>query len=114
VSAVRATIHPTVQIGKNVRLVAEDLELAEGVRIGDGASLTAGRIQLGPGSVISPGVQVTAVDHFVLGPQGVLGPGMRANGRSLAFGSWWAVGDGRDRSPRWSSATGRRSSTAPT
>jgi acetyltransferase-like isoleucine patch superfamily enzyme len=116
VSAVRAMIHPSVQLGQNVRLVAEDLELAEGVRIGDGASVTAGRIQLGPGSVISPGVQVTAIDHLVLGPHGVLGPGMRANGRSLTFGAYfWStnrvvVGGGGWQGPESTLVVGDRTS----
>ncbi len=116
VSAVRAMIHPSVRLGQNVHIVAEEVDLAPGVRIGDGVSLTAGRIQLAEGSVISPGVQVTAIDGLVLGAHGVLGPGMRANGRHLTFGAYfWStnrvvVGGGGWQGPESTLVVGDRTS----
>ena len=116
VTAGRALIHPSVRIGHDVHIVAEEVELAPGVRIGDGASLTAGRIQFAEGSVISPGVQVTAIDSLILGAHGVLGPGMRANGRSLTFGAYfWStnrvvVGGGGWQGPESTLVVGDRTS----
>ncbi len=85
----RATIHPTARLGQGVRIVAQELRIDEGVRIGDRVALVGGEIHLAAGSEIAADVRVTAIEGLDLGLCGVLGPGLRANGRRLRFGAYF-------------------------
>lgn len=87
--AERADIHPSARLGSAVRIVAHDLRIEEGVRVGEGTTLIGGVIHLAAGSGVANGVEMTAIEELRLGPQGMLGPGLRATGRRLCFGTYF-------------------------
>lgn len=87
--AERATVHPSAQLGAGVRIIAQDLRIDEGVRIGDHATLIGGEIHLAEDSEVAGAVEVTAIDELSLGPHAVLGPGLQATGRRLHFGAYF-------------------------
>lgn len=111
-----SAIHPSAKLGSSARIVAHDLRIEEGVRIGERTNLTGGRIHLAAGSEVAGDVEVTAIEELSLGPQSILGPGLRATGRHLRFGAYfWStrrvvIGGGGSQGPDSNLAVGDHTS----
>jgi acetyltransferase-like isoleucine patch superfamily enzyme len=112
----RVNIHPSAKLAKSARIVAHDLRIEEGVRIGERANLMGSRIHLAAGSEVANDVEVLAIEELFLGRRGTLGPGLRAMGRRLRFGAYfWStryvvIGGGGSQGPESKLEVGDHSS----
>lgn len=85
-------IHSSAAIDPSSRIVAERLHVEAGARIGENVDIAGGTVHLAAGSEIKAGAKITAIESLSLGAGSTLGPGLRASGRRLTFGSdFWST-----------------------
>jgi acetyltransferase-like isoleucine patch superfamily enzyme len=89
---VERDIHPSAVVADSCRIVAQQLRIEAGAKIGENVQIVGGSIRLGAGSEIRAGARITAIEGLELGARGVLGPGLQASARRLTFGpDFWST-----------------------